>query len=217
MRTYQQRRRGGPTYTLIAHIVLMVSLLGSSAGAAENGPAAAASPSGHHLLLHFSHKKGPAGLPRKWDKRIPLPEGATVKEVKPPTGAAQTVVFSAPGDFDKTVAFYKQALPKAGFELGPEVKIPARKVYSLNFTRAGVQDTLAIFPDKTDPSKLAMRLIYTPEKGWVRTKLAKWEDRARILPKWWRHHEEQKREHSNKAPSTAPGQPSVAPTQPPAQ
>ena len=73
-----------------------------------------------------------------------------VKEVKPPAGAAQTVEFSAPGDFDKTVAFYREALPKAGFELGPEVKLPERKVYSLNFTRAGVQDTLAIFPDKSD-------------------------------------------------------------------
>jgi len=138
--------------------------------------------------------KGPAGLPSHWDKRIPLPAGATVREVKPPVKAAQAVEFSVPGDYDKTVAFYKDALPKAGFELGPEVKVPARKVYSLNFTRAGVQDTLSIFPDKTDSSKLAMRIVYTPEKGWARTKLAKWEDRARLLPKWWRHREQEKRD-----------------------
>jgi hypothetical protein len=205
------QRRGAPMYTRIASTILFVALLGSSAGATENSPAAAASPSGHHLLSHFGHKKGPAGLPRKWDKRIPLPEGATVKEVKPPAGAAQTVEFSTPGDFDKTVAFYKEELPKAGFELGPEVKVPARKVYSLNFTRAGVQDTLAIFPDKADPSKLAMRIIYTPEKGWVRTKLAKWEDRARILPKWWRHHEEEKREKSDKESANAPAPSSTVP------
>jgi hypothetical protein len=216
MRTYPRRRRGAQINSLIAAAILVVALLGSSVGAAENSPAAVASPRGHSLLSHLGHKKGPAGLPRKWDKRIPLPEGAAVKEVKPPAGAAQTVEFSVPGDFDKTVAFYQQALPKAGFDLGPEVKVPARKVYSLNFTRAGVQDTLAIFPDKTDPSKLAMRLIYTPEKGWVRTKLAKWEDRARILPKWWRHHEEQKRATSNKE-SSAPAQPTGALVQPPAQ
>lgn len=180
---------------------------------ATESPAVGPSPSEHNLLSHLRHGKGPSGLPRKWDKRIPLPEGATVTQVKPPSGAAQTVEFSAPGDFDKTVAFYKEALPKAGFELGPEVKVPARKVYSLNFTRAGVQDTLAIFPDKSDPSKLAMRIIYTPEKGWVRTKLAKWEDRMRVLPKWWRHHEEEKREEPGAKPSAAASQPSSAPAQ----
>lgn len=189
---------------LVVTTILAVLVMAMPARATEGSPAAAASPGEHHLLPHFHHAKGPAGLPRKWDKRIPLPEGATVREVKPPVGAAQTVEFTAPGDFEKTVAFYKEALPKAGFELGPEVHAPARKVYSLNFSRAGVQDTLAIFPDKSDPTKLAMRIIYTPEKGWIRTKLAKWEDRARVLPKWWRHHEEEKRAQHDQESSSAP-------------
>ena len=189
-------------YKLIAVTILAAALVGPSANAGESGPTAMASPGAHHLLASLSRHKGPAGLPSKWDKKIPLPEGAIVKAVKPPAGAAQAVEFSTPGDFDHTIAFYKEALPKAGFQLGPEVKVPARKVYSLNFTRAGVQDTLAILPDKSDPSKLAMRIIYTPEKGWIRTKLAKWEDRARILPKWWRHHEEEKREKAPAAAST---------------
>ena len=189
---------------LIASVILLLGLLGPPPNAMENSPAAVPNPSGHRILSPLGHPKRPAGLPRKWDKRIPLPEGVIVKEVKPPSGAAQAVEFSAPGDFDHTIAFYKEALPKAGFQLGPEVKVPARQVYSLNFIRAGVQDTLAIFPDKADPSKLAMRIVYTPEKGWVRTKLAKWEDRARILPKWWRHHEAEKREKSEKEPAAAP-------------
>ena len=178
---------------IVSSTILAIVLLGSVVLASEESPAAKASPAGHHLF----HKKGPAGLPSKWDRRIPLPDGATVKLVRPPVEAAQTVEFSVPGDYDHTVAFYQEQLPKAGFELGPTVKVPARKVFNLNFTRAGVQDTLSIFPDKTDPSKLAMRIVYTPEKGWVRRKLAKWEDRARILPKWWRHREEEK--HQEKA------------------
>jgi hypothetical protein len=205
-------------YKMIASTILAVALLTPAAGATEDNPAAAASPSGSHVMSHFHHPKGPAGLPRKWDKKIPLPEGTVVKDVKPPSGAAQAVEFSAPGEFDKTVAFYQEALPKAGFQLGGEVKVPARKVYSVNFTRAGVQDTLAILPDKEDPSKLTMRIIYTPEKGWVRTKLAKWEDRARVLPKWWRHREEEKKEQkSEKDSSSAPAQPSSAPAPAPAQ
>lgn len=194
-------------YKLIASTILALALLGPSANATESGPKSMASPAARHILAHFGRHKGPAGLPSKWDKRIPLPDGATVKEVKPPAGAAQAVEFSAPGDFDQTIAYYRATLPKAGFELGPEVKVPARKVYNLNFSRAGVQDTLAIFPDRSDPSRLGMRIIYTPEKGWVRTKLAKWEDRARVLPKWWRHHEEEKREKSDKEPAAAPAQP----------
>ena len=104
---------------LIAATMLAVALVGPSAGATESSPAAVASPSGHHMLRHFAHPKGPAGLPRKWDKRIALPEGATVKEVKPPIGAAQTVEFSAPGDFDKTVAFTRRRCPKPASNWGP--------------------------------------------------------------------------------------------------
>lgn len=193
-------------YKLITMIILAIALFSPSINAAESSPASMASPGGHQLLAHFERHKGPAGLPSKWDKRIPLPEGVIVKDVKPPSGAAQSVEFSTPGDYDKTVAFYHDALPKAGFELGPEVKAPARKAYSLNFTRAGVQDTLAIFPDKADPSKVLIRIIYTPEKGWIRTKLAKWEDRARVLPKWWRHREQEK--HEKATPESSPPAPS---------
>jgi hypothetical protein len=205
MKPFPPHRRGALMYKLLASTILAVALSAPSSRASETSPAASASPSGHHLLAHFHHSKEPAGLPHKWDKRIPLPDGAMVKVVKPPAGAGQAVEFSTPGDLDHTVAFYKDALPKAGFALGPEIKVPARKAYSLNFMRAGVQDTLAIFPDKTDPSKLAMRIVYTPEKGWVRSKLAKWEDRARVLPKWWRHHEEEKK--ADKAPAAALAQP----------
>lgn len=207
MKTFPVPRRGALLRKLIVSAILVLGLLGPSTNAMENSPAAVASPGGQHILSHFGHPKGPTGLPRKWDKRIPLPQGVIVKEVKAPSGAAQAVEFSVPGDFDHTIAFYKEALPKAGFQLGPEVKVPARQVYSLNFIRAGVQDTVAIFPDKADSSKLAMRIVYTPQKGWVRTKLAKWEDRARILPKWWRHHEAEKGEKSEKKPVAEPTQP----------
>ncbi len=200
-------------YKLIAAAILALALLGPSAHATESSAPAVGSPDGHHILPHFPHRKGPAGLPSKWDKRIPLPEGSAVKEVKPPVGAAQTVEFSTLGDYDRMVAFYREALPKAGFQLGPEIKVPARKVYSLNFTRAGIQDTVAIFPDKADPSKLSMRITYTPEKGWIRTRLAKWEDRARVLPKWWRHREQEKREKSETESSTVPTQSSSSPAQ----
>src|SRR5580700_773744 len=115
MRTFPAHRRGALMYKLLASTILAVALSVPSTHAAESSPAASASPSGHHLLAKFHRSKGPAGLPRKWDKRIPLPDGATVKVVKPPTGAAQAVEFSAPGDLDQTVAFYKEALPKAGF------------------------------------------------------------------------------------------------------
>ena len=207
MKTFRAHRKGALMYKLLASSILALAVLAPAARAAESSPAAISSPSGHHLRALLGHPKEPAGLPHKWDKRIPLPAGATVKAVKPPTGAAQAVEFSTPGDFDQTVAFYKEALPKAGFALGPEINLPARKVYSLNFTRAGVQDTVAIFPDKADPSKLAMRIVYTPEKGWIRTKLAKWEDRAKVLPKWWHHHEEEKK--AEKPPAAAPTQPPV--------
>jgi hypothetical protein len=164
-------------------------------------------PKQDHSLKHLIHGDRGDGLPNHWDKRIPLPPGAAVTDVKPPVGAAQTVEISSPLDYDKTVAFYREGLPKAGFQLGPELKVPARKVYNLNFTRASVQDTLTVFPDKADPSKMKMRIVYTPEKGWIRTRIATWEDRARVLPKWWRHREEEKREQKEAKESNAGDKP----------
>ena len=189
--------------TILTFVVFAPAYGADSTPGEESSPAAMTRPARYHVLDHLLHdnSKHPVGLPSKWDKRIPLPDGVSVTSIKPPSGAAQAVEFNAPGNFDQTIAFYREALPKAGFELGPEVKVPERRVYNLNFTRAKVQDTLTIFPAKTDPSKLAMRIIYTPEKGWVRTKLAKWEDRIRIIPKWWRHHEEEK--HSQASMPTA--------------
>ena len=196
---------------IIAATLLMLAC-GATAAAATESPAASASPAtGHHLLSRFERKKRPAGLPSHWDKRIPLPDGVSVVTVKSPVNAAQAVEFALPGDFDSTVAFYKESLPKAGFQLGPEIKVPARKVYNLNFTRRDVQDTLSIFPDKTDPSKLAMRIVYTPEKGWIRTKLVKWEDRMRVIPRWWRHREEEKHTQAAQAPPGGPAANTSAP------
>ena len=143
---------------------------------------AAASQAG---LLGSKKPKLPVGLPKKWDKKIPIPPGAVVAVVNPPSGIVQTVEFSAPGEFDGLINFYNSELTKAGFQLGPHVEVPTRKAYNLNFSKASVQDSVSIFPDAKDPSKFTVRVLYeVPSRRRHLLKLLI--DRWKMWPKFWR-------------------------------
>jgi hypothetical protein len=141
---------------------------------------------GQASLLHRKHKpKLPDGLPRKWDKKIPIPPGAEVDYVKPPAGILQTVQFVAPGDYQGLIDFYRTELPKRGFQLGPQVKVPARKAYNLNFSKPSVQDTLSIYPNAHDPTKFTLRVVYerpSTRRHLLKLLLMRW----RLWPKFWR-------------------------------
>ena len=155
--------------------------IGALAAALVLIPAAAS----HAGLLGSKKPKLPAGLPKKWDKKIPIPPGAVVAVVNPPSGIVQTVEFSAPGEFDGLVNFYNSELTKAGFQLGPHVEVPTRKAYNLNFSKASVQDSVSIFPDAKDPSKFTVRVLYeVPNRRRHLLKLLV--DRWKLWPKFWR-------------------------------
>jgi hypothetical protein len=138
----------------------------------------------HHLFHRKASPALPEGLPKKWDKKIPIPPGAVVASVKPPSGIVQTVDFTAPGDLDTLINFYNTELPKAGFDLGPHVKAPARKAYNLNFSKASVQDMVSIFPDTKDPSRFNVRVVYeVPSRRRHLLRLLK---RWHVWPRFWR-------------------------------
>jgi hypothetical protein len=127
----------------------------------------------------------PKGLPKKWDKKIPIPPGAVVTAVKPPSGIIQTVDFRVPGEFDGLINFYNSELTKAGFQLGPHVEVPARKAYNLNFSKASVQNTVSIYPDSTDPSQFTVRILYeVPNRHRHLLKLLL--ERWHVWPRFWR-------------------------------
>lgn len=151
----------------------------------------------------------PAGLPKKWDKKIPLPPGAAVSAVIPPAGIVQAVEFTTPGDFDGLIDFYNTELPKAGFGLGPHVKVPARKAYNLNFSKASVQDSVSLYPDAKDPSRFAMRIVYevpNRHRHLVRLLLKRWH----VWPRFWRSEKpptEAAQAESTPVPAEAPSTP----------
>ncbi len=142
-------------------------------------------PAGSSRAGLLSHKKLPEGLPKHWDKKIPIPPGSTVSTVKPPVGIVQAVEFDSPGDFDTLINFYNTELPKAGFDLGPHVKVPARRAYNLNFSKASVQDTVSIYPDSEDPTKFNVKVVYeipSRRRHLVKLLLERWH----LWPKFWR-------------------------------
>lgn len=101
----------------------------------------------------------PAGMPKEWDQRLPLPPGAQVAKIYPPAGVIHSVEFTVPGSFDELVKFYEEQIPKHGFHIGPKVKNAARKVYNLNFTSKGVLDSVSIYPTQ-DPGKFTVKISY---------------------------------------------------------
>lgn len=101
----------------------------------------------------------PAGMPKEWDDRLPLPPGAEVAKVYPPAGVIHSIEFTVPGTFDELVKFYEEQVPKHGFHLGPKVKNAARKVYNLNFTGKGVLDSVSIY-STPDPKKFTVKISY---------------------------------------------------------
>jgi hypothetical protein len=176
LKTYVPKVYARKSHTILALVAALLLI-----------PAAAS----HADLFGSKKPKLPAGMPRKWDKTIPIPPGAVVANVKAPSpeksplGIVHTVNFIVPGDFDGLIEFYSTELPKAGFELGPQVKVPARKAYDLNFSKASVQNTLTIAPDAKDPAKFDLRIIYElPNRHRHLLKLLA--DRWKMWPKFWR-------------------------------
>lgn len=104
-------------------------------------------------------------MPADWDSRIPLPKGAVlVSSTKPKVGVVYSANFKVAGDYKELVDFYEAAIPKAGFQLGPKVAMPARKVYNRSFSRSALLDSVVITPIEGDPAHFSIAITYTPEQ-----------------------------------------------------
>ncbi|HEY2663723.1 MAG TPA: hypothetical protein VGI47_05235 [Candidatus Binataceae bacterium] len=106
--------------------------------------------------------KLPAGLPDVWNKKIPLPPGATVVTVGKTQGAIANVELVTPGDFNGLIDFFQTGLTKAGFKLDTPLKMTARKSYNVSFEGRGTLNSLTIYPSDKDPSKFTIRITYVP-------------------------------------------------------
>lgn len=106
-------------------------------------------------------------MPQEWDSRIPLPPGAVlVKSTVPKNGGVVcSADFLVKGDYKELVDFYETQLPKAGFDMGPKVAVPARKVYNRSFIRNNLLDSVVVVPDEHDPSKFSIRIAWTPQSA----------------------------------------------------
>jgi hypothetical protein len=107
----------------------------------------------------------PAGLPDGWNKKIPLPPGATVVKVGKPDGAIANVELATPGDFNGLIDFFQTGLTKAGFRLDTTLKMTARKSYNVSFEGKGTLNSLTLYPNDKDPSKFTIRITYVPITG----------------------------------------------------
>jgi len=134
-------------------------------------------------------KSAPESMPKMWDQHIPMPKGAVLMSQQEPKGrgVVHSATFSVDGDYEQLIQFYESGLKQNGFQLGSPVKVPARKAYSVCFTKPGIQDNLVIFPSKDDPSKFKVRVVYDPGPDKVKhPHLARLRDWWALWPHWWR-------------------------------
>jgi len=101
--------------------------------------------------------------PPDWDSQIPVPKGAVlISSTKPKVGVVHSATFEVAGDYQELVDFYEKAIPKAGFQPGPKVVLPARKVYNRSFTHKSALDSVSITPSTDHPGKFSINITYTP-------------------------------------------------------
>ncbi len=131
-------------------IALAAMLIPALAFAADQPPVPAAAAQGNAM---------PAGMPKEWDERLPLPPGAQVAKIYPPAGVIHSVEFTVPGTFNDLVKFYEEQIPKRGFIIGTKIKNAPRKVYNANFTSKGTLDSVSIYPTP-DPGKFTVKISY---------------------------------------------------------
>jgi hypothetical protein len=99
-------------------------------------------------------------LPPEFPKEMPNFPDAKVEKVRKPKGAMREIFFTTQGQYDQIIAFYKDALPKAGYDLTANLRMAARKTWSCDFHKGGQQCSVMIFPHEQDKSKLTIDLIY---------------------------------------------------------
>ncbi len=104
-----------------------------------------------------------SSMPPDWDSHIPVPPGAVLlSSTKPKVGVVHSATFEVAGDYQELVDFYEKGIPKAGFQPGPKVVLPARKVYNRSFIHKSALDSVVISPSTDHPGKFTINITYTP-------------------------------------------------------
>ena len=99
-------------------------------------------------------------LPPDLYKVMPMYPGAVVEHVRKPKGAMREILFSAQGQMQQMVAYYKDELKKNDFHITSSLIMPARKTWSCDFHYNGRPGSIMLFPSDTDKSRMTIDLIY---------------------------------------------------------
>jgi hypothetical protein len=99
-------------------------------------------------------------LPPDLYKTMPMYPGAVVEHVRKPKGAMREILFSAHGDMQQMVGYYKDGLKKNDFHITSSLIMPARKTWSCDFHYRGRPGSIMLFPSDQDKTKMTIDLIY---------------------------------------------------------
>ena len=99
-------------------------------------------------------------LPPDLYKTMPMYPGAVVEHVRKPKGAMREILFSAQGQMQQMVGYYKDELKKNDFHITSSLIMPARKTWSCDFHYNGRPGSIMLFPSDTDKSRMTIDLIY---------------------------------------------------------
>ena len=99
-------------------------------------------------------------LPADLYKTMPMYPGAVVEHVRKPKGAMREILWSAPGQMQQMVGFYKDEFKKDDFHITSSLIMPARKTWSCDFHYNGRPGSIMLYPSDADKSRMTIDLIY---------------------------------------------------------
>jgi hypothetical protein len=99
-------------------------------------------------------------LPADFIKTLPIYPGARVDAVRKPKGAMREIMFSTEASLDELVAYYKKELKERGFHITSSLIMAARRTWSCDFHKEGMQATVLLFPHDHEKSRMTIDLVY---------------------------------------------------------
>jgi len=70
------------------------------------------------------------------------------------------IMFSTEASLDELVTFYKKELKERGFHITSSLIMVARRTWSCDFHREGMQASVLLFPHDHDKSRMTIDLMY---------------------------------------------------------
>lgn len=146
--------------TFIAAAAALAVLIAVAAGACERAEEKTYLPAPQPEQKVKNPLEPTKDLPPDFMKSLPIYPGAEIEQVRKPKGAMREIMFVSDASLDELVNFYKTQLKERGFHITSALIMAARRTWSCDFHKEGMQATVLLYPHDLDKSRMTIDLVY---------------------------------------------------------